>query len=495
MAAAGIDRAAEAASLLLVWEPIDTARILAAVADDAAGANVLFTGTTRGVTAGIQTRRLAYEAHEPLARAELARLRDEAVAKYALTACMISHRLGEVAVGETSVAIAASAPHRREAFAAAEWLMERIKRDVPIWKCDEGPDGGRTWIHPKSPEVVSQLIDGFGRVHTDLRISVTDHCNLRCTYCMPLDATFKPREELLSDEEITRVVRVAAGQGIRSLRITGGEPLLRRGVDALVRKLVGIPGIEEVSLTTNGLLLEEQAAALRCAGLHRLNVSLDALSAEVFERIARRQGLDRVLAGLAAAKAAGFRSIRVNAVSIRGLTEGEIVPLAAFCRREGLHLRFIEFMPLDGEASWANGQVLSGREVREILTRHLGPLVPAVRTDDGQPAVDYCYAEDGPIQDVPGDDDGGRPGVGFIDPVTQPFCDRCDRLRLTADGQFRNCLFSTTEWDARQVLRSGGSDDAIAHLLHDCVRVKRAAHGIGTPSFERPTRAMYQIGG
>jgi len=328
------------------------------------------------------------------------------------------------------------------------------------------------------------LVDGFGRTHTDLRISVTDRCNLRCTYCMPLDAVFKPREELLSYEEIARVARVAAGLGIRSIRITGGEPLVRHGVEALVRQLADIPGVEDLSLTTNGLLLEEQASALRTAGLHRLNVSLDALEPDVFERIARRQGLDRVMAGLAAAKTAGFRSIRINAVSIRGLTEGEIVPLALFCRREGFHLRFIEFMPLDGESSWADGQVLSGREVREILTQHVGPLAAASRTDDGQPAVDYEYA-----------DDATATGVGFIDPVTQPFCDRCDRLRLTADGQFRNCLFSTTEWDARQVLRTGGSDDEIARLLHDCVRAKRAAHGIGTASFERPTRAMYQIGG
>jgi len=330
----------------------------------------------------------------------------------------------------------------------------------------------------------SALVDGFGRMHTDLRISVTDRCNLRCTYCMPLDAVFKPREELLSYEEIARVARVAAGLGIRSIRITGGEPLVRHGVEALVTQLAEIPGVEDLSLTTNGLLLEEQASALRIAGLHRLNVSLDALKPEVFERIARRQGLDRVLAGLAAAKTAGFRSIRINAVSIRGLTEEEIVPLSQFCRREGFHLRFIEFMPLDGESSWADAQVLSGREVREILAKHVGPLVPASRTDDGQPAVDYEYA-----------DDATATGVGFIDPVTQPFCDRCDRLRLTADGQFRNCLFSTTEWDARHVLRTGGSDDEIARLLRDCVRAKRAAHGIGTASFERPTRAMYQIGG
>ena len=331
----------------------------------------------------------------------------------------------------------------------------------------------------------SPLVDGFGRVHTDLRISVTDRCNLRCTYCMPLDVSFRPRNELLTYEEIARVAGVAAGLGITSIRITGGEPLVRQDVERLVGMLAAIPGVADLSLTTNGLLLAEQAAALRRAGLDRLNVSLDALNPDVFERIARRPGLDRVLAGLAAAKLAGFRGIRVNAVSIRGLTEEEIVPLAAFCRREGFHLRFIEFMPLDGETNWRDGQVLSGREVREILARDVGPLVPAGRTDAGQPAVDYRYADGG--------DDAA--GVGFIDPVTQPFCDRCDRLRLTADGQFRNCLFSTTEWDARHLLRAGGTDGDIARLLRECVLAKRAAHGIGTPQFERPARAMYQIGG
>jgi len=330
------------------------------------------------------------------------------------------------------------------------------------------------------------LVDGFGRVHTDLRVSVTDRCNLRCTYCMPVDAVFKPREELLTYEEIARVVRVAAGLGIRSIRLTGGEPLMRADLDELVRLLVAVPGIDDVALTTNGLLLAEQAARLRQAGLHRLNVSLDALREDVFEAIARRRGLDRVLAGLAAARAAGFPAIRINAVSIRGLTEGEIVPLADFCRREGFHLRFIEFMPLDAEEAWSDGQVLSGAEVRAILERSVGTLVPVPAGDPGQPAIDFEWA-----------DGGGR--VGFINPVSSPFCDRCDRLRLTADGQFRNCLFSTTEWDVRTVLRDGNAerdvDAAIAGLLHDCVRAKRAAHGIGSPEFERPARAMYQIGG
>jgi cyclic pyranopterin phosphate synthase len=324
-------------------------------------------------------------------------------------------------------------------------------------------------------------VDGFGRAHTDLRISVTDRCNLRCSYCMPLEVTFKPREELLTFEEIARVARVAAGLGVRTVRLTGGEPLLRRELPELVRQLVAIEGLDEVSLTTNGLLLAEQAAGLRAAGLARLNVSLDSLTQQGFERLARRPGLDRVLAGLEAAKRAGFAEIRINAVSIRGLTEAEIVPLARFCRREGFHLRFIEFMPLDAEEAWEPTQVLSGAEVRGMLEREIGPLVADRPADPGQPALDYRFA------------DGGR--VGFINPVTRPFCDRCDRLRLTADGQLRNCLFSTVEWDARGLLRSGAGDEPLAAAIRDCVAAKRAAHGIDTPSFVRPARAMYQIGG
>jgi cyclic pyranopterin phosphate synthase len=327
-----------------------------------------------------------------------------------------------------------------------------------------------------------ELVDAFGRVHTDLRISVTDRCNLRCSYCMPAEVVFVPREELLTYEEIARVARVAAALGLRTIRLTGGEPLVRRDIDALVRVLVDTPGVDEVSLTTNGLLLADQAERLREAGLARLNVSLDALSEETFERIARRRGLEQVLAGIAAAKAAGFDTIRINAVSIRGLTETEIVPLAAFCRRENLQLRFIEFMPLDADGAWASDQVLSGADVRAILESEVGPLEALPVVDPGQPSVDWRWTDGGGI-------------VGFIDPVTNPFCERCDRLRLTADGQFRNCLFATDEWDVRSVVRGGGDDAMLADMLRRCVAAKRAAHGIGSQGFERPARAMYQIGG
>ena len=327
------------------------------------------------------------------------------------------------------------------------------------------------------------LVDGFGRRHTNLRISVTDRCNIRCFYCMPAEGVvFRPRGELLTFEEIARTVRALAPLGIDKLRLTGGEPLVRSDLDALVRLLVAVPGIRDVAITTNGTLLEEQAQALKSAGLHRLNISLDTLSEEVFQQITRRRGLDRVLAGIAAAQDAGFEQIRLNAIAIRGLSEAEIIPLATFARDRDLELRFIEFMPLDAEQNWSSGEVLTGREIRRMVESEFGPLAPAPRTDASQPAVDFRFAD-------------GRGAIGFINPVSEPFCGDCNRLRLTAEGQVRNCLFSTVEWDARQLLRAGGSDDELRDLVRDCIAAKAQAHGIGGDEFLRPERAMYQIGG
>ncbi len=327
------------------------------------------------------------------------------------------------------------------------------------------------------------LIDGFGRVHSNLRVSVTDRCNIRCFYCMPNEhVQFKPRSEILSFEEIARFVSVAARLGVNKVRLTGGEPLVRHDVPQLVEMLAAIEGIDDIALTTNGILLAEQAVALKDAGLRRLNISLDCLSEETFRTISRREGLDRVLAGIDAALAAGFQRTRLNAVSIRGLSEPEIVPLARFARKHRLELRFIEYMPLDAEHHWQHEQVLAGEEVRELIEAAIGPLLPVERDDPSQPATDYQYA-----------DGGGR--VGFINPITQPFCHHCNRLRLTAEGQVRNCLFSIVEWDARAVLRGGGSDQQLAELLRQCVGAKKAGNGIDSPKFVRPLRAMYQIGG
>jgi len=327
------------------------------------------------------------------------------------------------------------------------------------------------------------LVDRFGRVHRNLRVSVTDRCNIRCFYCMPLEnVQFRPRDEILSFEEIERFVRIVARLGIRKIRLTGGEPLVRQDIDRLVGRLVQVPGVEDIALTTNGILLSEQAGRLKQAGLHRLNISLDTLSEERFEKISRRAGLQRVLDGIAAAQEAGFERIRLNAVAIRHLTEDDIVPLVDFARRRGLEMRFIEFMPLDGEQHWQGTQVLSGSEIRSRVEAAFGPLIPAPRKDPSQPAVDFDFAD-------------GRGRIGLINPVTEPFCGDCDRLRLTAEGQVRNCLFSLEEWDARALLRNGESNEQIAELVRSCVEAKRVGHGIDSDQFVRPERAMYQLGG
>ena len=330
---------------------------------------------------------------------------------------------------------------------------------------------------------LAPLVDGFGRVHRDLRISVTDRCNIRCFYCMPDGfVQFKPRSELLTFEEIERFVRIAASLGIHKLRLTGGEPLVRHELSGLVARLTQVPGIVDVALTTNGILLAEQAQALRDAGLHRLNISLDTLSPETFRKISRRDGLERVLEGIAAAIRVGFDKIKLNAVAIKDMTEPDVVPLARFARQHGLELRFIEYMPLDADGNWRNEQVLSGGQIMRLLEAEFGALEPLDVADPSQPATDYRYT-DHPAT------------VGFINPVTQPFCGDCNRLRLTAEGQVRNCLFSTVEWDARALLREGAGDDELRALLWSCVAAKKAGHGINSDEFVKPERAMFQIGG
>ena len=327
------------------------------------------------------------------------------------------------------------------------------------------------------------LVDGLGRIHTNLRLSVTDRCNIRCFYCMPAEnVVFRPREELLTFEEIERFVHVAASLGVNKLRLTGGEPLVRSDMPKLIGRLAAVPGIEDLAMTTNGLLLVEQAADLRAAGLDRLNVSLDTMSEATFERISRRTGLQKVLDGIFAARQAGFEKIRLNAVAIRGLSEDDLVPLAEFSRKHDFQLRFIEFMPLDADGAWNDSEVLTGQVIREVLEDAFGPLAPIERDDPSQPAVDYRFVD-------------GRGQIGFINPVSQPFCSDCNRLRLTAEGQVRNCLFSNVEWDARALLRGEATDDELRLLVRDCVAAKKPAHGIGEADFEKPTRAMYQIGG
>ncbi|MEZ6108956.1 MAG: GTP 3',8-cyclase MoaA [Pirellulaceae bacterium] len=330
---------------------------------------------------------------------------------------------------------------------------------------------------------VDRLVDRWGRVHRSLRLSVTDRCNIRCFYCMPNEAIpFQPREQLLTFEEITRAVRVAAGLGVEKLRLTGGEPLVRQDLSHLVEMLKGIPGIREVALTTNGILLVEHAEALMRAGLDRINISLDTLDEPTFQTITRRSGLHRVLEGIQAAREVGFQGTRLNAVAIAGMIERDAATLVRYAHEHGMAMRFIEFMPLDAQQDWTKQQVVSGERLRELLSAEFGPLEPIPRPDPAQPSRDWKSASTGGV-------------IGFIEPVSRPFCESCNRLRLTAEGQLRNCLFSIEEWDLRALLRSEADDHAIRSLMLDCVRAKRAAHGIDTPDFQRPERAMYQIGG
>ncbi len=330
-------------------------------------------------------------------------------------------------------------------------------------------------------QVGATLMDSFGRRHNNLRVSVTDRCNLRCTYCMPEEVTFLDRSELLTFEEITDFVRVAARLGIDKIRLTGGEPLMRKGLATLVRMLVAVPGIKDVGLTTNGLLLADQAAELFDAGLRRLNVSLDTLDPARFRELTRRDGLDKVLAGLVAAKRAGFAPIKVNAVAIRGFAEHDVVPLARYCRDHGFELRFIEYMPIGAEA-WEREKCYFAHEILQLINSALGELRPA-NSDPNAPATDYVYAD-------------GSGTVGIIASVSRPFCQNCNRLRLTADGKLRNCLFALDETDVKPLLRSASpSETDLASVIQRTVWEKWEGHEINTAKFVKPDRTMHAIGG
>jgi len=326
------------------------------------------------------------------------------------------------------------------------------------------------------------LVDGWGREIKSLRVSVTDKCNFRCKYCMPAEGLeWLPREEVLSFEEIARLVRVLAGMGGEEIRLTGGEPLIRRDLTTLVEMLARTPGVEDLSLTTNGILLDRLAGPLVEAGLRRLNVSLDSLSHTRFAEITRRDALDRVLAGLEEAERyPELRPIKVNCVAIRGFTEDEVPALAELARRKPYIVRFIEFMPLDADEAWRQDEVLTGAEIRALIEERW-PLeeVPAKLSST---ARRFRFAD-------------GAGEIGFVNPVSEPFCSSCDRIRLTADGRLRTCLFSRKEWDLKEPLRAGDSDDELADLLRWAVQHKELKHRINEPGFVRASRSMSQIGG
>jgi GTP 3',8-cyclase len=328
-----------------------------------------------------------------------------------------------------------------------------------------------------------KLIDSFGRVHNNLRISVTDRCNIRCFYCMPAEnVEFMNRKDLLSFEEIERFVRIVAPLGVNKIRLTGGEPLVRRDLHQLVEKLVRIEGISDIGLTTNGILFGEQAQQLFDAGLSRVNISLDALDAGKFKEITRREGYEKVVESIHIAKEVGFDPVKVNAVSIRGMTEDQVVPFGQFARDTDVDVRFIEFMPLDADNAWERDKVLFAAEIIECLTREIMPLVPIGDHDPSTPATEFQF-EDGI----------GR--VGFIASVSQPFCMNCNRFRITADGKLRNCLFSLEETDLKAMLRNGTDDLTIIEAVRASITAKMEGHEINTAKFIQPDRPMYSIGG
>ena len=325
------------------------------------------------------------------------------------------------------------------------------------------------------------LVDSFGRVATDLRVSVTDRCNFRCRYCMPAEGLdWMARDELLTFEEMTRVVRILVASGVRSLKVTGGEPLVRRDVPTLVAMLRSISSDLDISLTTNGYLLADHAEALAGAGLDRVTVSCDSLVKHRFAEMTLRDALDRVMEGLEAAADHGLSPIKINTVMIRDRNDDEAAAFARLARSTGYEIRFIEYMPLDAQGAWDETKVVPGAEVLAAIHQ----LFPLVADGAGtEPATTYRFAD-------------GAPGkVGIIASVTAPFCDSCARLRLTADGQLRACLFALDETDLRGPLRAGADDDEIAELARACVASKWAGHRIGKADFVAPARSMSMIGG
>ena len=341
---------------------------------------------------------------------------------------------------------------------------------------------------PGNPETsltsqgVEPLVDSWDRQIRSVRVSVTDKCNFRCRYCMPAEGLeWLPRDELLSFEEIARLAGVLASMGVDEVRLTGGEPLVRRDLPVLVSLLAETPGVRDLSLTTNGVLLDRLAKPLVEAGLTRLNVSLDSLSHVRFAEITRRDALDRVLAGLAEAEHyPELRPIKVNCVAIRGFTEEEVPALAELARRKPYVVRFIEFMPLDADEAWREDEVLTGGEIRALIEERW-PLeeIPAKASST---ARRFRFVD-------------GAGEIGFVNPVSEPFCSSCDRIRLTSDGQLRTCLFSRREWDLKAPLRDGASDDELAALIRFAVRHKELKHKINDPGFVRASRSMSQIGG
>ncbi len=340
-------------------------------------------------------------------------------------------------------------------------------------------------MNPPMPRAVAgsvgPLVDSFGRIADDLRISVTDRCNFRCTYCMPAEGlAWLPKSEILSFEEMTRLLGIFVSLGVRSIKVTGGEPTVRADLPTLVRMFRGVGPDLDISITTNGVLLDRLAAPLAEAGVDRATVSCDSLMRHRFEEMTRRDALDRVLAGLRAAEAAGLTPIKINCVVIGGTNEDEVVEFARWARETGYEVRFIEYMPLDAEHAWERAKVVPAARILEAIDA----VFPLERTVHGtEPATTYRFA------------DGARGAIGVIASVTEPFCDTCNRLRLTAEGQMRACLFALEETDLRGPMRSGATDDELVVLIRDNVARKWSGHRINHADFVQPARSMSMIGG
>ncbi len=335
---------------------------------------------------------------------------------------------------------------------------------------------------PTSPTpTVGPLVDTFGRVADDLRLSVTDRCNFRCTYCMPAEGlNWLPKEEILTFEELARLVRIFVGLGVRSIKVTGGEPTVRADLPTLVRMLRDVGPDLDISMTTNGVLLDRLAAPLAAAGLDRVTVSCDSLMRHRFEEMTRRDALEKVLAGIRSAEAAGLTPVKINCVVIGGQNQGEVVDFARWARDTGYQVRFIEYMPLDADHAWERAKVVPSSSIVQAIDE-IYPLVPS--TPDNEPSTSYRFA------------DGAPGGIGVIASVTQPFCDSCNRLRITAEGQVRACLFALSETDLRGPTRAGASDEELEKLIRADVWGKWSGHRINHPDFVQPERSMSMIGG
>jgi cyclic pyranopterin phosphate synthase len=327
------------------------------------------------------------------------------------------------------------------------------------------------------------LFDSFGRLHDNLRISVTDRCNIRCFYCMPEEGgQYAPKAEILSFEEMGRFVEIAAALGVRKIRITGGEPLARKDLHKLIALLHRIAGIEDIALTTNALLLGAQAQALYDAGLRRLNIHLDTLDRQRFFGITRRDELPRVLESIDKVLAMGFGPVKLNAVAVKGVTEPDLIPMARFARERAMEVRFIEYMPLDHQGIWDRARVLTMDDMLAILRAEFGGIDAVPDQDPRAPATEFRYR------------DGGG-ALGFIASVSKPFCLNCNRIRLTADGKLRYCLFAVEEMDIRSLLRGPAPEKSVEAAIRENLRRKWIGHQIGTEQFVAPPRPMYAIGG